>query len=382
MASRKRINVIGYAGIFYTEIPRTSGRGLEKIYYIRYRKDGKLIEEKVGGQYKENMSPAKASTIRANRIEGIDISNNEKRIAIKEARDAELNRFTIERLWNLFAEDRRGIKTLDDDRTRYNLHIDPYIGLKTVDELTIQDIDKVRRNLEKKGRSPQTIKHVLTLIKRIFNFALNKGYVEFIPAKLQNIQLPRVDNKVTENLTHAQIKTLLEVLDNQKDQNLASIMKLALYTGMRKTALLNLKWTDLDFENSFITLRGETAKKGKTEMIPMNAMARDVLEKIERSTSEYIFANPFTGKPRENIAAFLRKVRKEANLPDNFRPLHGLRHAFASLLASSGQVSMYELQKLLTHSNPNMTQRYAHLHDEALKKASNVTSTVFANINN
>jgi len=41
----------------------------------------------------------------------------------------------------------------------------------------------------------------------------------------------------------------------------------------------------------------------------------------------------------------------------------GLRHVYASMLASSGQVDMYTLQKLLTHKSPAMTQRYAHLRD-------------------
>ena len=52
--------------------------------------------------------------------------------------------------------------------------------------------------------------------------------------------------------------------------------------------------------------------------------------------------------------------------------LHGLRHVYASILASSGQVDMFHLQKLLNHQSPIMTQRYAHLRDEALKQASNV----------
>ena len=45
-----------------------------------------------------------------------------------------------------------------------------------------------------------------------------------------------------------------------------------------------------------------------------------------------------------------------------------------------GQVSMYELQKLLTHSSPQMTQRYAHLHDDALKKASGVAGALFDSV--
>jgi site-specific recombinase XerD len=55
-----------------------------------------------------------------------------------------------------------------------------------------------------------------------------------------------------------------------------------------------------------------------------------------------------------------------------FRPLHGLRHVYASMLASSGKVDMYTLQKLLTHKSPQMTQRYAHLRDEALRRAADL----------
>ena len=47
MASRKRQSVVGYAGVYFVEASRAGGKGLEKVYYIRYRKNGKLIEEKV-----------------------------------------------------------------------------------------------------------------------------------------------------------------------------------------------------------------------------------------------------------------------------------------------------------------------------------------------
>jgi len=77
-------------------------------------------------------------------------------------------------------------------------------------------------------------------------------------------------------------------------------------------------------------------------------------------TSEYIFPGEDGGQ-RVTIQKAVRRIRKTAGLPDTFRPLHGLRHAFASRLASSGQVDMYTLQKLLTHKSPVMTQRYAHL---------------------
>ena len=64
------------------------------------------------------------------------------------------------------------------------------------------------------------------------------------------------------------------------------------------------------------------------------------------------------------------------SLPNEFRALYELRHVYASMLASSGQVDMYTLQKLLTHKSPIMTQRYAHLRDETLKNAAHLAGSL------
>lgn len=377
MASRKRQSVVGYAGVYFVEVPRPAGYGAEKVYYIRYRKHGKLIEEKVGGQYRDNMTAAKAASIRGVRMEGKEATNEEKRASIRTAKMEEESRYPFNKLWSLFEEAKSANRTVKDDRIRFNLHIAPALGAKSIPELTIHDIDKLRVKLEKAGKSPQTVKHVLTLVKRLLNFALRKGYVESIPGTL-HITMPTVDNKVTENITPEQAQKLLKALDEELDQVQASIVRMALFTGMRRGALLNLQWGDLDFERGFITLRGDVAKKQKTETIPMNEQARAILNGLPRTNSPYVFPGRYDDKPRGNISPMLKRVREKAGLPETFRPLHGLRHSFASWLASSGQVSMYELQKLLTHSSPQMTQRYAHLHDDALRKASGVAGTLFA----
>ena len=98
MASRKRQTVVGYAGVFFVEAPRANGNGLEKVYFIRYRKNGKLIEEKVGGQFRDNMTASKAASIRGLRIEGKDKSNEEKREAIRQARAEELSRYSLDHI--------------------------------------------------------------------------------------------------------------------------------------------------------------------------------------------------------------------------------------------------------------------------------------------
>lgn len=78
----------------------------------------------------------------------------------------------------------------------------------------------------------------------------------------------------------------------------------------------------------------------------------------------------------------MNAIRDRDVLPKDFRALHGLRHVYASMLASSGQVDMYTLQKLMTHKSPQMTQRYAHLRDDALQRAAGVAGELFGSLGN
>ena len=146
-------------------------------------------------------------------------------------------------------------------------------------------------------------------------------------------------------------------------------MKLVLFTGMRRGEVLKLKWEDVDFDRRFINIRDP--KGGPDQKIPLNDAARNVLESHPREDSPYVFPGR-GGKQRVSVQAGVNKIKKLAGLPKDFRPLHGLRHVYASMLASSGKVDMYTLQKLLTHKSPQMTQRYAHLRDKALRRAADL----------
>ena len=68
-----------YTGVHFIEGTSLDGKRSEKVYLIRYRKEGKAVEEKAGRQFKDNMTPAKASIMRALRIEGKSETNTEKR---------------------------------------------------------------------------------------------------------------------------------------------------------------------------------------------------------------------------------------------------------------------------------------------------------------
>jgi len=137
--------------------------------------------------------------------------------------------------------------------------------------------------------------------------------------------------------------------------------------------LFKLQWKDIDFDRGFITI-GHDPKGGVSQKIPLNDQARKVL-KSHPQTKENVFVTT-AGNPFTEIKDRVNAIKCAAELPKDFRPLHGLRHAYASMLASSGQVDMYTLQKLLTHKSPIMTQRYAHLRDSTLRDASNLAGNI------
>lgn len=106
----------------------------------------------------------------------------------------------------------------------------------------------------------------------------------------------------------------------------------------------------------------------------MNDQARDVL-KNRPETAVHVFVRG-DGKPFADINRRVNRIKKAAGIGADFRALHGLRHLYASMLASSGQVDMYTLLKLLTHKSPLITQRYAHLRDYTMRNASNLAGNI------
>ncbi len=375
MAKSERVKT-GSAGVYWREMDRLDGKGKERCYYIMYRqggRDSKLIEEPVG-RASEGMTERLASEERLLRMRGKSLSNEARREQVKQeelARKREQDRaVSFAHLWEIYRAAHAGNSSMRGDVNRYNREIAPVFGEMAASEITARHVSDFRQRLERKGLAPQTVKHALGQLKRVFRYAVSQGYDLKEPA----FDMPKVDNKKTETMTDGQLAAYWKALDAEPDQGVAAFYKMALLTGMRMGALCALKWSDIDFGRGMIRLCREAAKNGKEAYIPLNDPARAVLEGIAR-TSEYVFPGIDGGK-RRSPPRMGRRLRDLAGLPKDFRPVHALRHVFASQLASSGQVDIYTLQRLLTHESPMMTERYAHLADEALKRASSVAGSL------
>ena len=365
-----------YPGVYYIEgISSVTGRP-ERIYYIRYRHAGKMIEEKAGRQFQDDMTPARAAQKRARKIQGDELSNEEIRTEIAAQKKANEGKWTLNKLWEEYKAQRPDLKGIYSDNNRYEVHLKSLFGEKEPKEIIQLDVDRMRIKLLKK-LSPQTVKHVLALLKRITRFGENKGFCEGINFR---IEMPSVNNQKTEDLTPDQLTALFEAIDKDSNTQAAAMMKLALFTGMRRGEILKLEWRDIDFERGFISIRDP--KGGPDQKIPLNDASRQMLNLIAKTKSPYVFPGPDGNKKPTMNRRFTKRIKKEAKLPEGFRPMHGLRHVYASMMASSGQVDLYTLQKMLTHKDPRMTQRYAHLRDEALKRASGVADDIIGSVIN
>ena len=354
-----------YPGVFYREAERIGGRGLEKVFYIVFKKHGKVMEEKVGRQYADDMTPARAAKIRAERIEGKRLSRKETRAAGDAEKQAAANLWTFNRLWQEYKDRTPGLKGLVTDENRYQNHIKPLVGDREPKTITPFDVDRLRLTLLK-TRKPGTVKNVLELLRRLVNFATKK---HLCPAPSFIIEMPKVNNLKTEDLNPEQLTALLEAIERDPNIQAANFMKMVLFTGMRRGELFRLQRQDVDFDRGFIHLRDP--KGGVDQKIPLNAAARGLLEAHPQGGSPYVFPGR-RGNQRTDINKQVTRIKEAAGLPKDFRALHGLRHVYASMLASSGQVDIFLLQRLLTHRSPSMTMRYAHMQDQALKRAADV----------
>ena len=324
----------------------------EKSYFIIFKTDGRNKEEHVGYQFRDSMTPSKAAKIRGQRIE----NRRKSRQDIRKAQETE--RWTFGKLWTHYLSKRPN--AAHSDVSRFNTYLGTIADKMPVD-LENSDLDPIHELL--KDKAPGTRYAVLQLINRISTYGKKRNLCQPIQF---HIELPKVDNEKTEMLSQEELKSLLATL-HADGGPVARLMELALTTGMRKKSMLNLKWEHVNFEQNFITI---VKPKGQpTTTIPMNQAARDLLQSMDE-TGDFVFQD--LQKRSDGwilIRAHMLKAR--AGLPDDFRPFHGLRHSFASLLVSEG-VELYQVSALLTHRNLQMTQRYAHLSDESKQAASNV----------
>ena len=361
---KQQRNNTRYSGVYFVLLANG-----DQTFFIRYKKDRILIEERAGRK-SQGWTAAKAHRLRTERLAGKSESNITKRLNERAEKESFAKRWTFQKIFDEYLASRPDLKGRANDVRRFKTYLEKRFADKTPGEVTLFDINELKKELVKKELKPATIRHALEVLNRISNFAAKNG---LCPGISFVIKLPKVNNIKTEDLSPEELNRLIKVLNNEHDLQAANLIRLALFTGMRRGELFSLKWDDINFYRKTITIKDP--KGGVDQIIPLNEIAEKILKNQLKTGSEFVFPAQNGGRLKKSPLS-LNRIKAKAQLPEDFRILHGLRHVYASTLASSGKVDLYTLQKLLTHKTPSMTQRYAHLRNEALMDASNVISEI------
>lgn len=239
-----------------------------------------------------------------------------------------------------------------------------------IDELTLQDLERFKRERMQEGISPQTLKHSFNVIRGAWKYARRAGY------QVSELEIPQVKTSKhrLRYLTDDEERRLLQELDPKREgkglkpykerqeimkrtmQDAYDLVILLLDTGARYSEIANIKWSQISLDDKVINLwRQKVQNEGYLYMT-------DRVHQIFRRRSqgkhgEFVFVNK-KGAARGYASQAIRKALRRAGLNDC--RIHTLRHTLASRLIQNG-MNLYEVKEILGHTDIKTTMRYAHL---------------------
>jgi integrase len=246
------------------------------------------------------------------------------------------------------------------------LYIVPRIGRRPVGEIERRDIAKLHHEM---SCTPYQANRTLALLSKFFNWAEKHGLRPDGSNPCRHVDKYR-EGRRERFLSQAELARLGDALREAEADKSATVwtiaaIRLLTFTGARLNEILKLRWEHVSEEHEALLL--PDSKTGR-KAIHLNAPAFAVLQAIPRlEGNPYVICGEKVGEHLVNLEKPWRRIRKAAKIEDV--RLHDLRHSFASVAASGGQ-SLVVIGKMLGHSQPATTARYAHLADDPVKAAS------------
>lgn len=347
---------------FVLEVRASGG----KTYCLRYRDThAKQRQYRIGDSKSISFDQARtvAQTVRA-------------RVTLGE--DPATDRATLRHVPTLeeFAQDRylpfiKGYKrSWVCDLSLLRNHVLPQFGKQHLDEITQQDVVAFHHGLRANGYAPATANRVLILLRYMLNLAKKWAIPGADKNAASGVQLLEANNKRERYLTMEETQRLVEAIRESDNPQLQHIVPLLLLTGCRKRELLDACWEHFDIPRR--SWRIPLSKSGLARHVPLSDSVVQLLEQVPRfADCPYVVPSPKTKKPFVQLFASWDTARKKAGMPE--LRMHDLRHSCASFMVNSGR-SLYEVQKILGHTQMTTTQRYAHLSQTTLLDAADAAA--------
>ena len=317
-------------------------------WYVQWYYNGRLLREKVG-KSKEAAQMRLSEIVRKLETGQFSLHSDAPLVSLiksfRESLDTEPHSESYKRrLGNIFNNFER------------------YFNEEKIERLNQVDfpiLDKyVTKRINQDGIAPKTANMEIDLLRRMFDHAVKYKFISESPAR--DLKRKRVTRKEPRYFTHEEIELLLENAGKYE-----AFFMVLLHTGLRASDAGNLTWSDIDLEKNFIRVIQEKTDRRLT--IPINDALRSYLLDYATETPK-LFPFLDNDKKREKVRRFIQGILRGAECDWKGVGCHTFRHTFASHLVING-ASIYDVQKLLGHKSIYMTQIYAHLSEDATRRA-------------
>ena len=265
----------------------------------------------------------------------------------------------------LSSSSKRGITT---EMGRWQHHIAPFLGNIPLDGVKNVQIMQLRKVLEEKSLSPQSVYHCLSLVRRVLRRAVEwELYAGPVPV----FRMPKFDNRRLRFLSEAEAAYLLQNLSSRSEL-WHDITKFALYTGLRAGEIYGLMPYHVDI--AIRSVKIYDTKNTLSRVIPLNDIALNIVEKYYRHSVQSLPLFNHNGElPTAHYKVFRCAIKAcgfNRGIKDRRERVcfHTLRHTFASWLVQKGY-PLAMVGTLLGHKDIKMTMRYAHLAPDQARQA-------------
>jgi integrase/recombinase XerD len=225
------------------------------------------------------------------------------------------------------------------------------------------------------GLSARSQARVISGIKQFFVYLLVEDILKDDPSEL--LELPKLGRKLPEVLSIEEIDSLINAIDLSKDEGHRNkaILETLYSCGLRVSELINLKFSDLFFEEGFIRVIG---KGNKERLVPVSPSVEKEIEiysksirnhmKIQPGYENIIFLNRRGAQlTRVMIFTIIKNLAEISGINKTISP-HTFRHSFATHLLEGG-ANLRAIQEMLGHESITTTEIYTHLDQRFLRDA-------------
>jgi integrase len=343
--------------------------GGKKVYILQYRKGGRGTPTKRVTIGRHGALTPEQARREAARLSGA-IAHGADPAA---ARAAEKTAPTVATLTERFLAEHVATKTKPRTAAEYcrlitNIVL-PTLGRKRVRDVTRADISRLHHE---RRDTPYDANRAVAVLSKMFTLAEKWG--ERADGSNPCRHIERYAERKRERMLSAdEFARLADALKGSaRSLYVIAAIKLLIFTDARLSEILNLKWEWIDFQRAEARLP-DSKTGAKTLHLPAPALA--VLTDLPRvEGNPHVIVGNVAGARLVNLEKPWRAIRKVAGLHDV--RLHDLRHAFASIAASSG-MGLPIIGKMLGHTHAATTHRYAHIASDPVKAAA---ATVAAKI--